>query len=237
MDDMQMVILAGGLGTRMRPLTRKLPKALIPVDGKPFLQYQIELLREQGISDIVVCIGHLGEKVKQHFNDGHDLGVSIRYSAEHNGLLGTAGAIKNAEPLLEDDFFLMYGDSYLPLDYPQIMRYFRRLQKLGLMMVYRNANRYQRSNVVVGGHLVRAYDKEGRTPGMVYINHGLSILRKEALRLIPAGRPSSQEEFYQTLIDRRELLAFETWQRFYEIGSPEGLREFERLVASRGVAA
>jgi NDP-sugar pyrophosphorylase family protein len=235
MGDMQMVILAGGLGTRMRPLTRELPKALIPIDGKPFLQYQIELLKEQGITDIVVCIGHLGERVKGYFGEGGHLGVSIRYSEERDGLLGTAGAVKNAEPLLQDDFFLMYGDSYLLLDYPQVMHYFRRLRKLGLMVVYRNANRYQRSNVIVGGHLVRVYDKEGRMPGMVYINHGLSVLRKEALRLIPAGQPFSQEEFYQMLIDRGELLAFETWQRFYEIGSPQGLQEFERLVALGGV--
>jgi len=236
MGDMQIVILAGGLGTRMMPLTRELPKTLIPVDGKPFLQHQIELLKAQGITDIVVCIGHLGERVEDCFGDGRHLGLSIRYSEERDGLLGTAGAIKNAEPLLRDDFFLMYGDSYLLLDYPRVMRYFRRLQKLGLMVVYRNANRYQRSNVLVGGHLVRVYDKEGRTPGMIYINHGLSILRKEALRLIPAGQPFSQEDFYQMLIDQGELLAFETWQRFYEIGSPQGLQEFESLVTSGGVA-
>jgi NDP-sugar pyrophosphorylase family protein len=230
-----MVILAGGLGTRLWPLTSDVPKALIPIGGKPFLQHQIELLKSQGIRDIVLCVGHLAEQVQDYFGDGRWLGVRIKYSEEKDSLLGTAGAIKKAEPLLGDDFFLMYGDSYLMIDYREVMRYFRRFHKLGLMVVYRNCNQLERSNVVVEGDFVRVYDKEGQTPGMAYINYGLSVLRKEALRYIPPGRPFSQEEFYQSLIDQRELLAFEVEQRFYEIGSPKGLEEFQMLIASGAV--
>jgi NDP-sugar pyrophosphorylase family protein len=230
-----MVILAGGLGTRLWPLTSDVPKALIPIGGKPFLQHQIELLKSQGIRDIVLCVGHLAEQVQDYFGDGRWLGVRIRYSEEEGSLLGTAGAIKKAEPLLSDDFFLMYGDSYLMIDYREVMRYFRRFHRLGLMVVYRNCNQLERSNVVVEGDFVRVYDKEGQTPGMAYINYGLSVLRKEALRYIPPGRPFSQEEFYQSLIDQRELLAFEVEQRFYEIGSPKGLEEFQMLIASGAV--
>jgi NDP-sugar pyrophosphorylase family protein len=231
-----MVILAGGLGTRLRPLTSEVPKALIPIDGKPFLHHQIDLLKQQGIRDIVLCVAHLGEQVKDYFGDGRWLGVRIEYSEEEGHLLGTAGAIKNAEPLLSDDFFLMYGDSYLMIDYREVIRYFRRFDRLGLMVVWRNVDRFERSNVIVEGNLVTAYNKDHKSPDMVYINYGLSVLRREALAFIPPGRPFSQEDFYQILIDQGELLAFEVEQRFYEIGSPEGLEEFGMLIASGGVA-
>lgn len=231
-----MVILAGGLGTRLRPLTTEVPKALIPVGGKPFLHHQIDLLKRRGIRDIVLCVGHLGDRVKDYFGDGRWLGVRIRYSQEEGPLLGTAGAIKNAESLLGDDFFLMYGDSYLMIDYREVMRYYRRFDRLGLMVVWRNVNRFERSNVMVEGNLVTAYNKEQQSPDMVYINYGLSVLRKEALVFIPVGRPFSQEDFYQILIDQGELLTFEVEQRFYEIGSPKGLEEFGMLIASGAVA-
>lgn len=231
-----MVILAGGLGTRLRPFTSEVPKALIPIGGKPFLHHQIDLLKRRGIRDIVLCVGHLGDRVKDYFGDGRWLGVRIKYSEEESQLLGTAGAIKNAEPLLRDDFFLMYGDSYLMIDYREIMRYFRRFGRLGLMVVWKNGNRFERSNVMVEGNLVTVYDKDQKSPDMVYINYGLSVLRKEALAFIPAGRPFSQEDFYQILIDQGELLTFEVEQRFYEIGSPKGLEEFGMLIASGGVA-
>jgi len=231
-----MVILAGGLGTRLRPLTSEVPKALIPIGGKPFLHHQIDLLKRRGIRDIVLCVGHLGDRVKDYFGDGRWLGVRIKYSEEESQLLGTAGAIKNAEPLLRDEFFLMYGDSYLMIDYREIMRYFRRFDRLGLMVVWRNVDRFERSNVMVEGNLVTAYNKDQKSPDMVYINYGLSVLRKEALAFIPAGRPFSQEDFYQILIDQGELLTFEVEQRFYEIGSPKGLEEFGMLIASGGVA-
>lgn len=230
-----MVILAGGLGTRLRPLTSEVPKALIPIGGKPFLHHQIDLLKRRGIRDIVLCIGHLGDRVKDYFGDGRWLGVRIKYSEEESQLLGTAGAIKNAEPLLRDEFFLMYGDSYLMIDYREVMRYFRRFDRLGLMVVWRNVDRFERSNVMVEGNLVTAYNKDQKSPDMVYINYGLSVLRKEALAFIPAGRPFSQEDFYQILIDQGELLTFEVEQRFYEIGSPKGLEEFGMLIASGGV--
>jgi NDP-sugar pyrophosphorylase family protein len=232
----QMVILAGGLGTRLRPLTSQVPKALVPIGGKPFLHHQIELVKRSGIRDIVLCVGHLAGMVEDYFGDGRWLGVRIRYSEEGGHLLGTAGAIKNAEPLLGDDFFLMYGDSYLMIDYHEVMRCFRRFDRLGLMVVWKNVDRFERSNVMVVGNLVTAYNKNQKSPDMVYINYGLSVLRKEALAFIPAGRSFSQEEFYQILIDQRELLAFEVEQRFYEIGSPKGLEEFGMLVASGGVA-
>jgi NDP-sugar pyrophosphorylase family protein len=226
---LQIVVLAGGLGTRLAPLTQRRPKSLILVNGRPFLEYQLVLFRRSGILDIVLCVGHLGQHIKKHLGDGRRFGVDIRYSEEREGLLGTAGAVRNAETLLANEFFLTYGDSYLLLDYQAVMDWFRQRDRLGLMVVYRNCNQLESSNVVVEGDFVRAYDKEGRTPGMEYINYGVSLLRKEAISLIPPGRQFSQEEFYQLLIEERQLLAFETPQRFYEIGSPAGLEEFREL--------
>ena len=229
---MQIVVLTGGLGTRLRPLTDRTPKSLIPVKGRPFLEYQLELFKRSGIRDVVLCVGHLGGQIRECFGDGSRFGVDVRYSDEGDRLLGTAGAIRHAERLLADEFFLTYGDSYLLLDYRAVMNGFRQRNKLGLMVVYRNRDYLDKSNVVVDGELIKVYDKEGRTPGMEYINYGVSVLRKEAVGLIPPDRPCTQEEFYQLLIGQQQLLAFETRQRFYEIGSPQGLDEFRRLAAA-----
>jgi len=205
---------------------------MIPVQGKPFLEHQINLLEHYGITDIVICVGYLGEKIKEYFGDGRKFGVNIKYSEERERLLGTASAIKNAEDLLEDVFFITYGDAYLILDYPSTMDYFLKLDKLGLMVVYKNFDRYDRSNVVVEGNFVRVYSKKERVPGMVYIDFGVSLLRKKSLNLIPKGKVIDLEEFYQKLIRRKELLAFETPQRFHEIGSQSGLEEFKKLILS-----
>lgn len=229
---MQVVILAGGLGTRLKPLTEKIPKSMVLIQGKPFLEYQLNLLVRCGISDIVLCIGYLGEKIKNYFGDGKRFGVKIKYSEETEKLLGTAGALKNAVDLLDDIFFVTYGDAYLILDYREVMRYFKKFNKLGLMVVYKNFDRYDKSNVIVEGGLVKVYDKQRRAPDMVYIDFGVSVLRKKALDLVPKGKVMDLEEFYQELIRRRELLAFETQQRFYEVGSHNGLKEFEGLVSS-----
>jgi len=229
---MQAVILAGGLGTRLRPITEEIPKAMTPVHGKPFLEHQLNLLKRHGISDIVLCVGYLGERIKEYFGDGRKLGVKIRYSEETGGLLGTAGAIKNAQDFLEEVVFVTYGDAYLILDYREVMRYFKKSNKLGLMVVYKNLDKYDRSNVVVEENMVKIYSKKRRAPNMIYIDFGVSVLRKKALDLIPKGKVTDLEELYRELIGRKELLAFETDQRFYEIGSAEGLEEFEGLISS-----
>jgi NDP-sugar pyrophosphorylase family protein len=229
---MQMLILAGGLGTRLRPLTNELPKCMVPVDGQPFLEHQVRLLASRGVRDIVLCLGHLGQRVLEHFGNGHRFGVNLTYAWERDRLLGTGGAIRNAAALLRPEFFVAYGDSYLLLDYGDIMRRFRRADTLGMMVVYRNEDRLEPSNVVVTEGRVAAYDKTTRLPGMRFVNEGLSVLRRRALRLIPPGLPFSQEQFFQLLVRRRQLLAYETHQRFYEVGSPAGLSEFRQLVAA-----
>ena len=237
MPNMQIVILAGGLATRLRPLTTEAPKSMVRIHGKPFLQYQIELLRKNQIDDIVLCIGHLGEQIEEYFGDGHQFGVHIRYSREGERLLGTAGALKNAQALLDDQFLVMYGDSYLLLDYAKIYEHFLQSDKQALMVVYKNRDRYEPSNVVVRDNLVQAYDKRRKTPDMIYIDEGLSAFRRKVLDMIPAGQFVSLEEVFAKLIERRELLAYETHQRFYTIGTIEALEEFRQLVASGEIAS
>jgi len=226
---MQIVVLAGGPGTRLRPLTEQMPKSMIPVKGKPFLQYQIELFKLSGIRDIVLCAGYLAKKIMEYFGDGSRFGVKIRYSVEGDKLLGTAGALKRTESLLDDVFFLTYGDTYLMLDYADVMAYFKRFDKLGLMVVYKNFNRFDKSNVIVEDGYVKVYDKRRQTPDMVYIDYGVSVLKKDSLALIPPGVVMDLQEFYRALIERGELLAYETYNRFYEIGSFKGLKKFRQL--------
>jgi NDP-sugar pyrophosphorylase family protein len=228
---MQVAILAGGLATRLKPLTAKIPKSLVSIQGKTFLEYQLEFLKAGGITDIVLCIGYLGQQIEKSFGDGGKFGVRIRYSNEGDNLLGTAGAIKKAGSLLGDEFFVMYGDSFLFLDFTSIMCYFKNQNKLALMTVYRNRGRYDKSNTVVAGNLVRRYSKQTVTGEMEYIDYGATILRQPVLELVPADRPCSLEELFPRLIERDELLAYEVKDRFYEIGSPEGLQEFNKYIS------
>jgi MurNAc alpha-1-phosphate uridylyltransferase len=229
---MQAVILAGGLGTRLRPLTETIPKAMAPVCGRPFLEYQLDALARSGIRDVIICLGHLGHMIEDHFGDGRRFGLSIRYGYERERLLGTAGAVKNVEGLLDDAFFVLYGDSYLVVDYPEVMRYFLSHDRVGLMVVLRNEGRWDRSNVVLDGDFVAIYDKAREHPGMVYTDFGVSAFRREALSPVPVGVSTDLSAVFHDLIGRRQLLAYETSNRFYQIGSPQGLQEFEGLIRS-----
>ncbi len=233
---MQAVILAGGLGIRLRPLTDSTPKAMVPVRGRPFLTYQLEYLAHHGIRDIILCVGHLGDAVEDHFGDGRRFGVAIRYGREKDQLLGTAGAIKNVEHLLDDVFFVTFGDSYTVVGFEKIMDYFRRRDRLGLMVVFKNEDRWDRSNVVLDGEFVRVYDKQQMRPGMRYIDFGVSLFRREVFRDLPQGAPVDLDDVNQRLIAQRQLLAYETHDRFYEIGSVTGLRELETLLSLGAIA-
>lgn len=226
---MQAVILAGGLASRLGELSKNRPKSMTPVHQRPFLEYQLEFLKKGGIEDIVLCVGHMKDQIMEQFGDGRGYGVSIKYSCEEQ-LLGTAGALKNAAGLLEGVFFTVYGDSYLFLDFPSIMAYFLGQNKLALMTVLRNQDRYDRSNTAIQDGLVTRYDRKDRS-GLSYIDYGANIFRKEVLGLIPENQHYSMEELFPKLIEQGELLAFKVKQRFYEIGSPQGLKEFTEYMS------
>ena len=232
---MQVAILAGGRGTRLKPITNKVPKSLIAVCGRPFLEYQLDFFKKSGVRDIVLCVGYLGEQIVNHFGNGRKFGVNITYSYDGEQLLGTAGALKNATRLLDGEFFVIYGDSYLFLDFATIMSYFHRFDKLGLMVVYKNYDRYGRSNVVIEDNLVTQYSTKDKTEGMVYIDYGVSVLRKKALELVPQNQHYSLEELLARPIKQKELLAYKVNKGFYQIGSLEGLNEFKRYISQREV--
>jgi len=221
-------ILAGGLGTRLYPLTERLPKALIEINGEPFLAHQLRLLRAHGIHRVVLCIGQHGERIREFAGDGARFGLDIDYSRDGPALLGTAGAVRNALPLLGDAFFVMYGDSYLPCSYRDVEQAFRAAGQPGLMTVYRNEGRWDVSNVEFAGGHILAYDKKNRTPRMQHIDYGLGVFSRAAFEDAPHA---DLAEVYRDLLSRRQLAAFEVHERFYEIGSFEGIAELSRYLA------
>ena len=227
---MQIVILAGGLATRLRPLSLGMPKSMIQVLGKPFLAYQLDILRAAGINDVVLCVGHLGEQIAAHFKDGRDFGVQISYSWEKGDLLGTGGALKNAANLLQPQFFIMYGDSYLRFDYQKMYAAFKTCEYPTMMAVYKNQNKFERSNSVVKDGLVVVFDKKWLHAGMDFIDYGISMLSREVLNLIPDGQVFDLSDLFRQLASGRNLLAYEVEERFYEIGSFQGLKDFTELI-------
>lgn len=225
-------LLAGGLATRLRPVTESVPKALVEVAGRPFAEHQVDWLRSQGVKRIVFCVGYRGEMIQQALGDGRKWGVSIEYAFDGEPLLGTGGALRQARPQLGSRFFVMYGDSYLNCDLASIARSFDESGKAALMTVFRNDNRWDASNVQFEGGRVIRYDKRAPTPEMHHIDYGLGLLNAQALEPYPADRPFDLASVYRDLLGADELAGFEVTSRFYEIGSPEGLAEtrayFER---------
>ncbi|MBS1855195.1 MAG: nucleotidyltransferase family protein [Acidobacteria bacterium] len=218
-------ILGGGLATRLRPITETIPKALIEIAGEPFLAHQLRLLRRAGYERVVLCVGYLGEMVREFAGDGRAFGLTLDYSFDGPALLGTAGAIARALPLLGGRFSVIYGDSYLTCDYAAAERAFDASGRLGLMTVYRNEGRWDTSNVEFDGARVVRYDKANRTPAMRHIDYGLGVFRREAFAGVAADRPSDLAGVYQDLVRRGELAAWESPDRFYEIGSREGIAD------------
>ena len=233
--DIPVAILAGGLATRLRPVTEKIPKSLVPVAGKPFLAHQLELLHARGIRRAVLCIGYLGEMIQREFGDGKAYGVRLDYSFDGPKLLGTGGAIKRALPLLGDEFFVLYGDSYLPVAYRPIADFFRRSGKLGLMTVYRNEGRYDTSNVVFHDGEIAVYDKKNRPPEMRHIDYGLSLFKASVFESYSAGQAFDLAEVMGKLVREKQLAGYEIRERFYEMGSPAGLAELESLLQSKSL--
>ena len=227
--DIPVAILAGGLATRLRPITEKIPKSLVPVAGRPFLSHQLELLRSRGIRRAVLCVGYLGEMIQRDFGDGNSFGVKLEYSLDGEKLLGTGGAIMRALPLLGDEFFVLYGDSYLPVEYAPIEEFFRRSGKLGCMTVFRNEGKYDTSNVVFADGEIKVYDKKAKLPEMRHIDYGLSLFKASAFDSYPSDQPFDLAEVMGRLVREKQLAGFAVRERFYEIGSPAGLAELETL--------
>jgi NDP-sugar pyrophosphorylase family protein len=229
-------ILAGGLATRLRPITETIPKSLVDVCGEPFVAHQLRLLSSRGISDVVLCVGYRAEQIEQVVGLGSAFGLHARYALDGEQLLGTGGAVRRALPMLGDEFFVLYGDSYLPCDYHAVLSSFRASGKLALMTVYRNEGQYDTSNVQYDAGTIQRYDKSARSSAMQHIDYGLGVFRREAFADVPDGARLDLARLYQTLLAKGQLAGYEVAERFYEIGSVAGLQEFRALMETRRVA-
>lgn len=227
------VILAGGLATRLYPETLKIPKSLVEVAGKPFIFHQLALLKRRGLCEVLLCVGKLGEMIEDYVGDGHAWGLKVKYSYDGKTLLGTGGAIKKAIPLLPDVFCVMYGDSYLDVDFKPILERFKSEGKPVLMTVYRNKNKWDKSNVLYKNGRIVKYDKKNPTPEMEHLDYGISILRKTVFDDWRDGVPFDLSEVFTKLIEKDEVSAFEVSKRFYEIGSIRGIKETEQYLNSK----
>ena len=227
---LSLAILAGGLAKRLRPLTETVPKALVPVAGEPFIAHQLRLARDRGISRVVLCVAHLGEMIRDFVGDGGRFGLEVQYSFDGGQLLGTAGAVRNALPLLGEAFLLMYGDSYLSCDYAAVEAAFLASGKQGLMTVFHNQGQWDASNVQFRDGRILIYAKGRPNPDMRHIDYGLGALRASAFENLAEG-PCDLAQVYQGLLARGELAAFEVSERFYEIGSFEGRAALEERLA------
>lgn len=217
-------ILAGGLATRLRPITETIPKALVEIAGEPFILRQLQYLRRQGISRVVLCVSYLGEQIEAVVGDGARLGLEVRYAYDGPALLGTGGALKRALPILVDSFFVLYGDSYLPIDFAQVERAFTASGRPALMTVLRNLDRWDKSNVRFERGAILEYNKRAPHPDMAHIDYGLSILSSRTLADRPDG-PFDLADVLHVLSVSGQLAGFEVFERFYEIGSHQGLAE------------
>ncbi|WP_437840949.1 NTP transferase domain-containing protein [Sorangium sp. So ce1153] len=232
----QAVILAGGLGTRMRPRTERTPKFLLPVAGRPFGAWLLERLATAGFGEVVLCVGHLGDAVRGAMGDRF-AGLPLRYADDGPALLGTAGALRRALPHLAPVFLMTYGDSYLPFDYMAPLRDLcAHPEALGAMAVYRNEGRLDASNTAVSGDLVARYEKRRAgappDPELDHIDYGATALRREVVAGLPADTPLGFDVVQRDLAARGRLRALPVAERFYEIGSEQGLRDVEAALSA-----
>jgi len=226
-------ILSGGMATRLFPLTTEQPKALIDVCGEPFLAHQLRLLKASGVERVVLCVGRFGEMLRDYAGDGSRFGLKIDYSFDGPVLLGTAGAVKQALPLLDENFFVLYGDSYLPCDYRAVAHSFQESRKLGLMTVFRNEGRWDTSNVEMSDGTILAYDKKNRTPNMNCIDYGLGVFSAPAFESVPPATFFDLAKLYQLLLANTQLASFLVQERFYEVGSFEGIEELKGFLCQK----
>ncbi len=235
---MQCVILAGGLATRMRPITEKIPKLLIPVQGKPFAYHQLHWLKKKGVTEVLLSIGYLGEQIQSYVGDGNNFGLKVDYVDEGKNLRGTAGALRLAldEGKLHENFLVTYGDSFLPVDYQDIFSQFLFCGKPALMTVFENAGKWDASNVWYEKNTVKLYDKHGKQPEnaakLQYIDYGLSALSSETIEArVPSNTKADLAELFYDLSTEGELAGYVVKERFYEIGSVNGLADFNEYIS------
>jgi NDP-sugar pyrophosphorylase family protein len=223
-------LLAGGLATRLRPLTEQVPKAMLEVAGEPFIAHQLRLLRRENIARVVICAGYLAEQISAYVGDGNQFGLSVSYKVDGPTLLGTGGALRAALDQLGDEFLVMYGDSWLDIAYAPVVQAFRASGQPALMTVFRNDGRWDVSNIWFEDGRIRLYSKRERLAQMQHVDWGLSMIRADVLAARPANEPFDLADVYSDLSRAGKLAGYEITTRFYEIGSTAGLKETEALL-------
>lgn len=226
-------ILAGGLATRLRPITTTIPKALVEVAGRPFIVRQLEYLRDQGVRRVVLCIGYLGGMIEEVVGSGEHFGLQVVYSPDGPTLLGTGGALKNALPMLGSDFFVLYGDSFLPVDFSAVEQAYMASGQRALMTVLANEDRWDKSNVLFSDGQLVEYNKRAPRPNMSHIDYGLAVVSAKVLAGYPDDQAFDLADVYQALSMQGQLAGLEVHERFYEIGSHSGLKETEEYFLTK----
>ncbi len=225
-------ILAGGLATRLHPLTKKIPKALLNVSGHPFIFHQLLYLRKQGIKKVVLCVGHLGEMIESYVGDGSKFDLEVVYSSDQTKLLGTGGAIKKAIPLLGEKFFILYGDTFLPISFDIVEKEFTKKKLSSLMTILKNNGKWDKSNVLLKPNQLIEYNKQNPSDDMNYIDYGLSILNSYIFDIYPKNYFFDLSSVFEQLSNKKQLWGFEVYERFYEIGTSDSLKETENFISN-----
>lgn len=226
-------ILAGGLATRLRPITETIPKALVEVVGEPFIFHQLRYLKNQGIDQVVLCVGYLGEMIQQVVGDGSDFGLKVNYSEDGETLRGTGGALAKALPMLGKKFYVLYGDSFLPINFASIQKYYDTTGKPALMTVLANQNKWDKSNVLYCDSKLIEYNKKNPNTQMAHIDYGLGIVDSSVFNNWSEFNSFDLADLYQALSKSGDLEGYEVKDRFYEIGSHQGLKETEDYFKGR----
>jgi NDP-sugar pyrophosphorylase family protein len=227
-------ILAGGLGTRLGSTVRDTPKPLLEVAGEPFLIHQLRLLARHGAREVVLCVGYLGEQIEERIG-GERFGIRIGYSHDGPELIGTLGAVRRALPMLGSRFLVLYGDTYLRVDYLAATRAWEASDLPAMMTVLRNEGRWDASNVTFDGELVTTYDKRSPDPSMEWIDYGLGAFEASALDAV-GPEVNDLSDLYHVLARDRRLFGYAATERFYEIGTPDSLAEASAFLRSHSMS-
>jgi NDP-sugar pyrophosphorylase family protein len=229
----KVAILAGGLGKRLGSLTLDTPKSMIKINNKPFIEWQLNLLSKKGVREVVFCTSHYSQIIKDYVEDGKRFNIEVKYSDDGPDQLGTGGAIKNAIDILGDSFMVMYGDSYLDIDYSEVEKVFGEINFPAMMTIYKNKGKYDLSNVLFENSIIKKYSKKNVNSNLQYIDFGLSLFKSEVFKEIKKGTYLDLADLCEELAENGKLAGFEVKNRFYEVGSKEGIEDFSRYLGEQ----
>lgn len=223
-------ILAGGLATRLRPITNETPKSMVEICGKPFIDWQLRLLSQSGIDKVVLCTSFKSEMIEEFVGDGSKYGIEVKYSRDGHTQLGTGGAIKKASQFIGDDFMVLYGDSYLPINYAEVESAFYVRKKPVLMTTYQNNGAFDNSNVFMESGLIRTYSRDRKNRKFTHIDFGLSIFAKNIFEHYILEEKYDLSDVFTELSNLGVLGGHELYERFYEVGSFRGIIDFTNYI-------